>query len=155
MAVDISKTKHTVAFPRKIAAAAGSPHQWDIVISANTDNGALCTRGKYVSFANYQAAAAPAQFAGKILEQTSDGDWYVEVTDPKEAIFLYNSPRSEYTERELRDEHYFYNKPSEGTVRGYELIKGDIFSISVEGFTGVPVAGKAVSYADGKYVVAS
>lgn len=153
MAVDFNTTTHAVFFPSKIAAAAGSPHQWDIVVSANTDNGALVTLGAYVSPFNYQAGTAPANFEGKILEQASNGNWYIQVVDPDGAIVLYNAPVSPYGERILREEKVFYNAAGD-VVRGYELIKNDIFEMSADGFTGTPAAGATVSYASGKYVVA-
>jgi hypothetical protein len=39
-------------------------------------------------------------------------------------------------------------------VKGYSLVKGDIFEMSAEGFQGTPAVGATVSFADGKYVVA-
>lgn len=153
MAIDISKGSHAVAFPSKVAAAAGSPHQWDIVLTANADNGTLCTRGDYVSHFNYKQAAAPSGFEGVIREQSANGNWYIEVTDADGALLLYNAPVSPYGEKELQDESLFYNAKDD-VVRGYELIVGDWFEVSKEGFTGVPEAGKAVSYSSGKYVVA-
>lgn len=153
--VDLLTTKHVVMFPTKIAAASGSPHQWDIIITANTDNGALCTLGSYVSFENYTAGAAPAAFRGKILEKGANGGWYIQVTAAADAIILYNSPVSPYGEKLLQGEELFYNGKDEGPVRGYQLINTDVFEISENGFDGTPEAGKVVSYADGKYVVAS
>ncbi len=153
MAVDFNTTKHIVAFPSKIAASTGSPHPWDIVLEANADNGTLVTLGAYVSSFNYKAGAAPSNFEGKILEQAANGNWYIQVADADGAILLYNSPVSPYNERILREESAFYNANGD-VVRGFELIKNDIFEISAEGFTGVPAAGATVSYASGKYVVA-
>lgn len=153
--IDIVTNKHVVAFPSKVAAASGSPHQWDIILGANTDNGALCTLGNYVSHFNYTQGAAPQNFAGKILEQeTSNGHWYIQVTNAAGAIFLYNSPISEYGEKLLQGEDLYFNE-KDRVCRGYQLIDTDIIEISALGFNGVPVAGKAVSYANGKYVVAS
>lgn len=152
--VDIVTNKHVVAFPAKVAAGSGSPHQWDIIMAAATDNGALVTLGNYVSFENYTAGAAPENFAGKILEQAPNGNWWIQVTAADAAIFLYNTPVSPYNEKLLRDEDLFYNAKDD-VVRGYELIKNDIIEISALGFTGTPVAGKAVSYENGKYKVAS
>lgn len=152
--IDISTNKHVVAFPAKVAAASGSPHQFNIVIATDTDNGALCTLGAYVAHDNYAAGDAPASFAGEILEKTPNGNWWIRVTAPAEAIFLYNTPKSPYPERELRDEALFYNGRTEGSVRGYSLIKNDVIEISTNGFTGTPVAGKAVTYENGKYKVA-
>lgn len=153
--IDVSTNKHTVAFAAKVASASGSPHQFNMIISADTDNGALCTLGDYVAFDTFNAAAAPATFAGKILEKTPNGNWWIMVTKAAGAIFLYNTPKSPYPERDLRDEHLFYNGRDEGAVRGYTLIDTDIIEISAEGFSGTPVAGKVVSYENGKYKVAA
>lgn len=153
MAVDFNTNKHMVAFPSKVASASGSPHQWDILLEANTDNGVLVTLGAYVSHFNYKVGTAPANFEGKILEQGANGNWYIQVVDADDALLLYNSPVSPYNERILREESAFYNANGD-VVRGYELIKNDIFEISAEGFNGTPAAGATVSFASGKYVVA-
>jgi hypothetical protein len=52
------------------------------------------------------------------------------------------------------DSKAWVNKKGD-VVKGYSLVKGDIFEMSVEGFQGEPAVGKAVSFADGKYVVAA
>ena len=152
--VDISTKKHIVMFPSKIAAAAGSPHQWNIKLSADSDNGTLVTLGNYVSFDNFAAGSAPSKFVGTILDVGANGGWYILVEEADGAIILYNTPKSPYTNRELRDPKLFYNGKDE-PVRGYELINYDIFEISEDGFSGTPVVGKTVSYSGGKYVVAS
>lgn len=155
--IDISTNKHAVAFPAKVAAGSGSPHQFNIILSANTDNGALCTLGTYVRFDTFNAGAIPKNFtfAGKILEKSTNGNWWVQVTEPADAIFLYNTPKSPYPEEDLRDEALFFNGKDEGAVRGYTLSKNDILELSAEAFTGTPAADAVVSYASGKYVVAS
>lgn len=153
--VDMNTTKHVVMFPTKIAAASGSPHQWDITISANTDNGTLCTLGNYVSFENFTAGAAPQAFAAKVLEKSPNGNWWIQVTNAAGAIVLYNSPVSPYGEKMLQKEECFYNGKDEGPVRGYALIDTDVYELSENAFNGIPVEGKALSYASGKYVVAS
>mgnify|MGYP007069880055 CR=1 FL=1 len=150
--IDISTNEHVEAFPSKIAAASGSPHQWDMVMTADTDNGSLVTLGDYVSFSTYKAGAAPSGFKGKILEASADGNWYIQVTTADGAIFLYNTPVSPYGEKLLRDHQLFYNAKND-VVRGYELIDNDIFEISELGFDGALEAGKTVTYSSGKYVV--
>ena len=157
MAIDITKGSHVVSFPNKIASAMGQyGHVYNIVTTANVDNGTLAGRGSYVSFDQYQQAALANGFAGRINEQAADGTWYIEVTalPASEALYLYNSPVSEYSERDLQDESLFYNKQGD-VVQGMTLMVGDVFSISANGFTGTPVANKAVSYSGGKFVVAS
>ena len=153
--VDISTNKHIVGFPAKVAAGSGSPHQFNMVISVDTDNGTLCTLGEYVKFDTFKAGAAPSGFEGTILEKSTNGNWWVQVVNADGAIFLYNTPKSPYPEEELRDEKLYYNGKDEGTVRGYSLIATDVIEISDEGFTGTPAEKKAVTYSGGKYVVGS
>ena len=152
--IDVATNKHIVAFPSKIAAASGSPHQWNILLSANADNGTLCTLGNYVPYDNFAQGAVPTGFTGKILEKAANGNWYVQVTNAAKAIFLYNSPVSEYGEKLFQGEELYYNE-KDSVVRGYSLIDTDIFEISENGFDGTPAANKAVTYSNGKYVVGS
>ena len=69
-------------------------------------------------------------------------------------LILYNSPVSPYQEERFQNEALFYNKAGD-VARGFEMAKGDIFSISTSAFTGTPVAGKTLTYASGKFVVGS
>ena len=153
MAIDITTNKHNVAFPSKVKSSICG-HIYNLVLLANADNGELFSKGDYVSFDNYKAAAAPVNFAGIIREQARNGNWYVEVTEPAGALFAYNSPVSPYSERELQDEALFFNKTGD-VVQGMELSVGDMVELSETAFNGTPVANKAVSYASKKYVVAS
>ena len=50
----------------------------------------------------------------------------------------YNSDRREY-----QDECYFYNAAGE-IARGYELVDGDIFTVSADMFDGEPAVGKFI-----------
>ena len=115
--INVTIAEHKVAFPTKVAAAAGSPHIYNI--------------------------------------QAASGDWYIEVTAATEALFIFDSPViAENYNHKFTAEKNFYNESGK-VVKAYSLIKGDIISISTFGFTGTPKAGKTVSYANGKYVVAS
>lgn len=157
MAIDFTKNNnHIVMFPSKVISSLGQGgHVINLVMQANTDNGVLATKGQYVSFDQYKAAAvADNTVQGVIREASAEGGWYVEFTvlgsDP---IFLiYNSPVSPYPEIELRDEALFYNATGDVT-QGMELNLGDVVSLSADAFTGTPVAGKTVKYSAGKYVV--
>ena len=155
MAIDIVKGSHVVSFPSKIASAMGQfGHVYNIVTTADVDNGALCGRGDYVSFDQYEQAAVANGFAGRINEQAADGSWYIEVTalPDDEVLYMYNAPVSEYEERELQDESLFYNKSGD-VVQGMTLRVGDVFSVSENGITGTPAANTAVTYSAGKYVI--
>lgn len=158
MAIDISKGSHGIFFPSKLLAGIGGGHIYNITTTANHDNGELVNRGNWNSFDNYTEAAVGGtnSFAGVIREANIDDPenlFYCEVTSDTDLLVLYNSPISEYEQEEFQDDSLFYNKAGE-TVKGYSLHKGDIFMINKTLFSGTPVAGKTLTYASGKYVVA-
>ena len=145
--------KYYYGFPSKVLAGYGGEHQYNIKLTADTPNAALCTRGAWVGFDEYAQAAAPQSFAGVIRAQAANGNWYVEVTTPAEALFIYDAPViAEDWTKEFQKEENFYNENGK-TVRAYQLSKGDIIELSPTAFTGDPVATKSVSFANGKYVV--
>lgn len=153
--IDIAFTfTHNEAFPSRLLAANGGGHIFDIELTADHDNGVLVGRGDYIKLGTYKEAAAPT-FAGKIVEQAANGNWYVEVTDATEALWILMPEISSYEAiPQTLDPKAWVNKKGD-VVKGYSLVKGDIFEMSVEGFQGEPAVGKAVSFADGKYVVAA
>jgi len=156
MVVDITKGTHIKSFPNKVASMMGNyAHVYNLVLTANTDNGTLASRGDYVSFDQYEQAAVTANAVeGVIRELMADGTWLVEVTKlpATEVLYVYNSPVSEYSEKEFQDESLMYNKAGE-VAQGATLVLGDMFTLSDVAFTGTPAAGKTVKYAAGKYVV--
>ena len=145
---------HNEAFPSRLLAANGGGHIFDIELTADHDNGVLVGRGDYIKLGTYKEAAAPT-FAGKIVEQAANGNWYVEVTDATEALWILMPEISPYEAiPQTLNPKAWVNKTGD-VVKGYSLVKGDIFEMSVEGFQGEPAVGKTVSFADGKYVVAA
>ena len=156
MAIDISKNNtHVIAFPSFVASAMGQyGHVINLVMQANTDNGALATKGDYVKFEQYKAVqAADNKVEAVIREAASEGGWYVEFTKlDGQFFFVYNAPISPYPEVELRDEGLFYNATGDVT-QGMELHLGDIVTLNDAAFTGTAVEGKTVKYSAGKYIV--
>ena len=157
MAFDVSASAtHNIFFPSKLLASMGGGHQFDITLTAAHDNGTLVNRGTWNSLDNYNEASVATEnsFAGVIrqADETNDGQWIVEVTAATDLVILYNSPVSPYGESKFQNEALFYNAVGD-VVRGFSLAKGDLFSISTSAFTGTPVAGKALTYVSGKYVV--
>lgn len=145
---------HNEAFPSKLLAASGGGHIYDIQLTADHDNGVLVGRGNYIKLGTYQETTAPNTFAGIIREQAANGNWYVEVTAATEALWILMPEISPYEAiPETVNPKAWVNKAGD-TVKGYSLTKGDIFEMSAEGFQGTPDAGKSVSFASGKYVVA-
>ena len=154
--IDIVKNKHVESFPTLISSMMGTYHRvYNIVLTADTDNGMLSLRGNYVSFDNYeQAAVTDDDVTVAVRELGADGLWIVEVValPEDEVLYLYNSPVSEYEERDLQDPSLFYNKSGD-VVQGAPLLIGDLFSLSDKAFTGTIAAGKTANYAGGKFVI--
>lgn len=150
MAYDISVTKHGVFFPSKILAENGGEHIFDVKLTANMDNGTIIGRSATWAtdeFDVYTQAAAPASFAGKIMGQAANGNFYVEVVTPADALVIYNSEILPRDDEDLSQIPMFYNALGD-VVQAIGLHKGDIFELSAEGFTTKPVTtsiGKAVS----------
>lgn len=64
----------------------------------------------------------------------ANGNYYVEVVDPGDALFVYQVPMIEETySNEFKKESNYTNAPTQ-VVRTYELAKGDIIEVSAEGF---------------------
>ena len=153
-------TKHAYAFQSKLLAGNGGEHIYNILLTADRDNGVIRGKGDWVEFDLYEEAAAPKDFAGVIVDQAADGNYYVEVTEPADAILILEVPEIDIDyDARFTDPKNFYNKEGD-TVRGYALHKGDIFELSAEGFTTTPSAssiGKSVSAnaTSGKLVIAS
>ena len=144
---------HAVAFPSKLLAQTYGKHIYNIELATDTDNGNLVARGAFIDLDLYEEAAVTT-FEGVIQKQAANGNWYVEVVDPGDALFVYMQEfiPEEYTNK-FKDFKRWFNAAGD-IVRGYELAVGDVFEISAEGFTGTPAAGATVSVADKKLVVA-
>lgn len=154
MALDIKTTKHTIAFLSKVLSGIGGGHIYNITLAEDRDNGELVNRGEWNSFDNYDEKSGKVTFEGVIREPAAEGGFYIEVTKPTDALFIYNTPKSPYKDEVLHDDALFYNEAG-STVTGHSLVVGDIVAISEEGFNGTPEAGKTVTFANHKYVVAT
>ena len=165
MAIDMTiNSRHAYAFQSKLLAGNGGEHIYNLLLGADRDNGVIRGRGDWVTtgdnFGVYAEAAAPNGFAGKIVAQAADGNYYVEVVNDADAVLVLQVPEIniDYDPRFTNPKN-FYNKQGD-IVRAYGLHKGDIFELSAEGFTTTPSAasiGKAVSAnaTSGKLVIAS
>lgn len=143
--------KHAVAGSSKLKATTAG-HIYNILIEEDLDNGSIVAKGDYVKPEVYKAKDSTG-FSGVILEKAANGNWYVEVTEPGDAVLLLNVPLiyEEYTTA-LQHESNFYNASGD-IVRGYELYVGDIFELSAEGFEGEPAQGLSVTVANKKVTV--
>lgn len=150
--IDVRKGSHVVSFPSKIASACGQyGHIFNTVVQDDTvDNGALCLKGDYVSFDQYEQAAFESGDAitGEIIDQDANGLWYVEFKSlpaNKTVLYMYNAPISEYAERSLQDESLWVNVQGD-VVQGMQLIVNDVAEYSDLAFEGDPAVGTAVTY---------
>lgn len=152
MAIRYEIEKHAVAFPSKLLAQNGGKHIYNVVLSTNTDNGNLIARGEWDSLDLYKEAAVTT-FKGVVREQAANGNWYVEVTDPGDALFVYQQPviAEEWTNTFKKTSNFF--NAAGDRVRSYELAVGDVFEVSAEGFSKVPTKGAKIQSVTGKKMV--
>lgn len=142
-------SKHAVAFPSKLVAQQGGEHIYNIELKNDTDNGQLVARGKFLDLDLYEEGIV-TEFEGVIQKQAANGNWYVEVTKPGDALFVYMQAFiAEDWTNTFKKESNFYNAKGD-TVRGYALHVGDVFEVSAEGFTGTPAAEATVTCEDRK-----
>lgn len=149
--IDVRKGTHQVSFPSKVASACGQyGHVFNIVVTDDlVENGALCTKGDYVRFDQYEQEALTSAdtVEGKIIDQDANGLWYVEFTALPEKVVLcmYNSAVSEYSEKYLQDESLWVNEKDD-VVQGMMLMVTDVAEYSDLAFEGTPAAGSDVEY---------
>ena len=133
---NITATKHVVAESSLIKATIAG-HIYSLEAIADTDNGSIVSRGAWVDNQVFKAAAYAAGKTPLLV-----------LTPP----IGYNSTRKEYL-----DEKYFYNAKGE-IMRAYELVEGDIFTVSDDAITPLaeaPVVGNYVSVDSGLYTEAA
>lgn len=156
MAIKITlDNKHAYCFPTKVLAGNGGAHILNIELTEDADNGSIVAAGEYKSFDNYVEAAAPAGYEAKIVDRAANGNFYVEVVTPADAVLVcevINNPYTNYDSR-FKSDKLFYNAAG-AVVRGYCLCKHDVYELSAEGFEGTPEVGKAVTINGRKHVVA-
>ena len=137
--IQMTIAKHAVAFPSKVLARDGGKHIYNIQLaeaaSAYVDNGWFVARDSFIELDLY-SAKAPTTFEGKVVGVAANGNYYVEVVDPGDALFVYQVPMIEETyNNTFKKESNYTNAPTQ-VVRSYELAVGDIVEISADGFDG-------------------
>lgn len=155
MAIKFEIEKHAYCFPTKVLAGNGGEHILNIELTADAPNGSIVAVGDYKSFDNYVEAAAPVDYEAKIVDVAADGNFYVEVVEPADAVLICEVPvmtMGNYDSR-FKDVKNFYNASGD-VVRGYVLHKHDIYELSAEGFDGTPEVGATVTVTGRKHVVA-
>lgn len=145
MAIRYKIEKHAWAYPSNVLANFGGKHIYNIELTTDCDNGNLVKKGACKELDLYAEDAATT-FTGVILPfMAPNGNFYVEITDPGDALFVYQVPviNEEFTTR-WQHESNFFNEAGD-TVRAYELAVGDIVEVSAEGFDGDPAVNAKVT----------
>ena len=137
--IQVNIAKHAVAFPSKVLASKGGKHIYNIQLAEASDkfvdNGWFVGKGDFVELDLYKAVA-PTSFGGKVVGIAPNGNYYVEVVTPGDALFVYQVPMIEETyNNTFKKESNYTNAPTQ-VVRSYELAVGDIVEISADGFDG-------------------
>lgn len=152
MAIRYEIEKVGYAFPTKVLSSRVG-HNVNIVLGSDSPNGAIVGVGDYVSFDQYEEAAAPATYEAKIIDTAADGNFYVQVTKVDvnaPAVLIYDVP--EVSDTKIATANNFYNKAGK-TVHGLVLTTLDVYELSAELFEGTPVVGKTVTITGRKHVV--
>ena len=144
MAIKYTIESHAWGAPAKVLSALGGKHIYNVLLSDDCDNTNFIARDEWLSLDLYSEKAATT-FSGIVREQAANGNYYVEVVNPGDALFVYNVPiiEEEWT-NSFKKESNFYNAAGD-VVRAYELAVGDILEISDAGFTATPTVGATVS----------
>ena len=137
--IQMTIAKHAVAFPSKVLARDGGKHIYNIQLAEAADkfvdNGWFVSKDKFIELDLYKAKA-PTSFEGKVVGIAPNGNYYVEVVTPGDALFVYQVPMIEETyNNTFKKESNYTNAPKQ-VVRTYELAVGDILEISADGFDG-------------------
>jgi len=143
MAIKYAIESHTWGAPAKVKSAIAG-HIYNVQVSEDTDNCSFINRDEWLSLDLYSDKAATT-FEGIVREKAANGNYYVEVVDPGDALFVYNVPiiEEDWT-NSFKKESNFYNAAGD-VVRAYELAVGDVLEISEAGFVAAPTIGATVT----------
>ena len=144
MAIKYAIESHAWGAPAKVLAAEGGKHIYNVELSEACDNTNFIARDEWLSLDLYSEKAATT-FEGIVREKAANGNYYVEVVDPGDALFVYNVPiiEEDWT-NSFKKESNFYNEVGD-VVRAYELAVGDVLEISEAGFVAAPTVGATVT----------
>lgn len=155
--IKVNITQYPVAFPSKTVASNKGCHMYSLQHATESWNGAVVAKGDYVSLDLYEEAEA-TEMDAEIVDVAANGNFYVEIKKDipaSKAVVVYNVPmiEEEYNKNFQKESNYYI--PAEVEERAYPVREGDIWELSKDNFTGVPVVGATItSIADKKWVIA-
>lgn len=155
--IKVNITQYPVAFPSKTVASNKGCHMYSLKHATESWNGAVVAKGDYVSLDLYEEAEA-TEMDAEIVDVAANGNFYVEIKKDipaSKAVVVYNVPmiEEEYNKNFQKESNYYI--PAEVEERAYPVREGDIWELSKDNFTGVPVVGATItSIADKKWVIA-
>lgn len=157
MAIKLTLAQFPTAFPSKVACREGAAHMYSLQHATESWNGAVVAKGDYVSLDLYNETEA-TEMDAKIVDVAANGNFYVEIKKDIPAakcLIVYNPAmiEEEYNKNFQKESNYYI--PAEVEERAYPVREGDIWELSKDNFTGVPVVGATItSIADKKWVIA-
>ena len=145
MAIKYEIAKHATANPSNVLSGGTyGGHIFNVELTSDADNGNLIAIGDWKSLDLFEEAAV-TKFTGKVVEKMSNGNYLVMVTDPGDAVLVYNRPISaEDWTNDWKKESNLYN-PAGSVVRCYGLVKYDRLEVSKEGFVTEPTVGAEIT----------
>lgn len=152
MAIKTVITQYPVAFPSKTVASNKGAHMFSLTHATESWNGAVVAKGDYVSLDLYEEAEA-TEMDAEIVDVAANGNFYVEIKKDipaSKCLVVYNVPmiEEEYNKNFQKESNYYI--PAEVEERAYPVREGDIWELSKDNFTGVPVVGATITSISGK-----
>lgn len=152
MHVDYAVTKHGTGYPANTLASQYGEHIVNVKLASDTDNGMLVAADVTKAWPEFDVfdEAAVTNFEGIVEQQMPDGTWLVCVTNPGDALLVYQKELTAYeSPRELLKPSAMYNKTGD-IVRCYKLAPFDRIAVSEDNFNGTPEAGALVNGVEDK-----
>lgn len=152
MAIQYLLNEHAVANASKMLASTGGEHIYNILMDKDTDQGSVVAKDAWQGM-EYYSVKDSTGVKGLILEQAVNGNWYIEITEAGDGVFVCSVPliQEEFT-KQFQKESNFYNAKGD-RARGYRMHEGDIVEVSAKGIEGTPAKGATVTVKDRKFTV--
>lgn len=152
MAIKLTLAQFPTAFPSKVACREGAAHMYSLQHATESWNGAVVAKGDYVSLDLYNEAEA-TEMDAKIVDVAANGNFYVEIKKDIPAakcLIVYNPAmiEEEYNKNFQKESNFYI--PANVEERAYPVREGDIWELSKDNFTGVPVVGATITSISGK-----